>query len=147
MNTYTLMKRTHQKQVDDYLSKCSFFAFNEKQFREGLQKLGIAEDQTGVLVRLGDTGGYILKEKAPGFKELMDKLDREKQDALQDPENGYQFAYSMFYTELANHEYSWTGDTWETLDALGITEEDLNRAPMLQKALEKAKQDVMRAEE
>lgn len=143
MNTYTQLKESQQREVNSYLEKYAFFAFNEEQFANGLQKLGIEKDQKGVLVSLGGTGGYILKERAKGFKELMDRLDSEKKAALTDPE----FAYNMFYTELANHEYGWTGDAWETLDALGITWKDLEKAPLLREALERAEKDVMRATE
>jgi hypothetical protein len=41
----------------------------------------------------------------------------------------------MFVYELGNHEYSYTGDIDETLDALGFTIEDIKNDERLEKGL------------
>ena len=46
--------------------------------------------------------------------------------------------YQMFRSELANHEYGYTGDIEETLDAVGVTLDDLNKHENLRKGLAKA---------
>ena len=48
------------------------------------------------------------------------------------------FIYDMFYAELANHEYGYTGDITDTVEALGYTVDDLNADKRLLKGLKKA---------
>lgn len=143
MNTYTLIKDRQQKEVDDYLNKFAFFAFNNDQFDKGLKKLGIQAGQEGALVRLNNTGGFILKERAQDFIAMLKRHSDERRAALASPETGYTFAYDMFVAELSNHEYSFTGDAGETLDALGISEDDIAADQTLRQALEDAKKHVM----
>ena len=141
---YEKMRKEHQKRVDDFLRQYAFFAFSEKQFKEGLEKLGVPEGAKGVLVPLGNTGGFILKEKAQEYRELITVIACEIQAAIDDPETGAEFAYQMFYAELANHEYSYTGSTWETLDALGYTPEEVDENPILKEALKRACNDLIK---
>ena len=47
----------------------------------------------------------------------------------------------MFYTELANHEYSYTGDVTDAVNACGLTVEQLNANPALIIGLKKAADD------
>ena len=49
--------------------------------------------------------------------------------------------YHMFYTELANHEYSYTGDVTDAVNACGLTVEQLNANPALIIGLKKAADD------
>lgn len=146
MNLYTQLKATQQKRVNKYMEGCTFFAFTDKQFSEGLKQLNI-EGKEGAIVSLGDTGGYILKEKVKGFMDILKQNRAEFERALADQDTGRQFAFDMFYTELANHEYSYTGNQWEALDALGITADDLKSSAMLQEALAEAKAEILRGNE
>ena len=41
----------------------------------------------------------------------------------------------MFNYELANHEYNYTGDLTDTLDALGLTIEDVTANAQMNEAL------------
>lgn len=132
----TELKRSRQNRVNEYLSKYAFFAFSEEQFREGLKKLGAKEED---LLPLSGTGGFILRDKAQGLYEILKEIDQEKQAALSDPES----AYKLFLHELADHEYSYTGDETETLDSLGLTREEVEQSDVLSSALRKAKQKLM----
>lgn len=44
----------------------------------------------------------------------------------------------MFLTELENHEYSYTGDAEDTLDALGYTIDEIYADDLLRHGFEKA---------
>lgn len=146
MNLYQKLKKSQQERINDFLHVNAFFAFSEKQFKEGVKKLGIPEGATGVLVPLGNTGGFILKEKVQEYKAIVAQTVAETQAALDDPDTGADFAYQMFFAELANHEYSYTGSTWETLDALGYTLEEVDKNPVLKAALAKACKDLLEEE-
>lgn len=138
MNLYAELKEDHQKRVDSFLGKYAFFAFSNDQFEEGMEKLGLTAGKEKDLVRLGSTGGFLLKAKAKDYRELAEAIQQETQAAIDNPETGAQFATDMFLYELANHEYSYTKDTADTLDALGYTQEDIDNSPVLKRALDAA---------
>lgn len=51
----------------------------------------------------------------------FDRLHEELQAAIAQDTTGSGFIYEMFLCELADHEYGYTQDVGETLDALGYT--------------------------
>ena len=57
------------------------------------------------------------------------------------------FAYDMFRYELANHEYGYTYDTDDTVEALGLTYDEIDADPKLKDAFERAKRDVIQQED
>lgn len=143
-NLYQTLRDRQQEAVNDYLKEGAFFAFSDKQFKAGLEKLGIAEADAGKrLSRLGNTGGYMLKERVAGLKTLLDNNDRERQEALDDPETGRQFAFDMFYSELCNHEYIITYDATDAIEALGYTWEQVKASAILREQLRKAERAIL----
>ena len=144
MNLYKQLSDKHQSEVNDFLSRYAFFAFSPEQFKEGLARFGISEaDAPDKLQEIG-AGGFILKDHYNEYNELAERLNNEFQEALRDPETGHQFAVDMFTYELANHEYCYTGDVSETLDALGLEFNDVVSDPVLSSALLEAIQTVTR---
>lgn len=49
------------------------------------------------------------------------RLKEEREAAIAEDKTGDGFIYQMFLCELSNHEYNYTEDVEETLDALGYT--------------------------
>lgn len=131
MNSYLKMKERHQKEVNDFPI---FFAFSREQFAEGMKKLGLEPGDTSQIYRLGNTGGYYRKTDAQALDELFERHAAEIKDARLDAE----YVYEMFDYELANHEYCVTYDLSDTLDALGLTMEEVNENPILKEGLKKA---------
>ena len=86
-------------------------------------------------------GGYIRKADKKALEDLFAKHRRELQEAIAADKTGEGFIYDMFYTELANHEYSYTGDVTDAVNACGLTVEQLNANPALIKGLKKAADD------
>lgn len=134
MKTYMRLKKEQQKRMSDFLNQHAFFAFNEEQLKQGLEKLGVTRNS---VVSIG-AGGFIREDQVKAFYGLLTRAAAERQEAIDDPEGGEQYAYEMFLCELANHEYTWTQDTEETLEALGYTNEDVESNPKLKAALKKA---------
>lgn len=133
MITYREMKEEQQTRVNDFLSKYAFFAFSEKQFSEGLKKLNIPADASGVLVSIG-AGGYMLKDHAAEYKALAEGIAQERREAAREPE----FAFQMFRDELADHEYCFTGRASDALAALGYDLDDINADSVLLDAFRRA---------
>lgn len=136
--TYRELKERQQQEVNDFPF---IWAFNEKQLAEGMQRLGLdpATDKDK-LQNIG-AGGIIRKTDAAAMREMFDRHRRELQEAIAADKTGDGFIYDMFYTELANHEYSYTGDVTDAVNACGLTVEQLNANPALIKGLKKAADD------
>lgn len=135
MNKYRELKARHEKMMNEFPM---FFAFSNKQFEEGMAKLGLNPDETDKIYKLGGTGGFYRKSDSDKLKEMFATFDREMKEAIAADETGEGFIYDMFNYELANHEYCITWDLEPTLDALGITMEEINADERLLKGLKKA---------
>jgi len=135
VNKYCEMKKVHQAEVSAFPM---FFAFDSEQFSEGMTKLGLAPDDTDEICKLGTLGGFIRKTDASAFREILKRHEQELTAAIAADKTGEGFIYDMFCYELANHEFGYTGDIADTLDALDLTQQDLNKNPALQHGLQKA---------
>jgi hypothetical protein len=128
---YKITKERHQKEFNDFSKKNMFFAFDKKQFEEGMKKLGLEPAETNKIVSIG-AGGYLLKDKVNELKNLS---KRQEEELKQLRKNKKQFAAGMFAYELANHEFGLTYDLSETLDALGMTLSSIKKEPETYEAL------------
>jgi len=128
---YQITKERHQKEFNDFSKKSMFFAFDKKQFEEGMKKLGLEPSETNKIVSIG-AGGYLLKDKVNELKNLS---KRQKEELKQLRKNKKQFATDLFTYELANHEFGFTYDLSETLDALGMTLSGIKKEPETYEAL------------
>ena len=132
MNRYTEMKERHSVEVNAFPM---FFAFNNQSFYEGMQKLGLyAAEQ---VCSIG-YGGYIRKTDKDKYIELLRNHRKELETAISEDKTGNSFIYEMFLYELSNHEYSFTLDYEDTLNALGFTYDDLEKHPNLKHGITKA---------
>lgn len=138
MNRYADMKRRQQQEFGAFPMQ---FAFNDRQFAEGMAALGLEPTDTDKVYK-APGGGFYRKEDGPRLKEMMDRFDRELQSAIAADETGDGFIYEMFLAELNNHEFGYTMDTEEALDALGYTAEEVLGDPRLKRGIEKAATEI-----
>ena len=130
MNKYTSLKSKQQAEVDAFPFG---FAFNQSQFNEMMEKWGLTPDDTDKIYKIGG-GGYIRKTDADAMHEMFERHEAEREEAMKDDD----YLYQMFNYELANHEYNYTGDLTDTLEALGLTIEEINANPRMADALKRA---------
>lgn len=123
MNKYSELRERQQKEVEDFPM---FFAFSEKQFEEGMKSLGLKPGDTKKIYKLGNTGGFYRKSDSQALRDMFERHRKELEDAIAADETGEGFIFDMFNYELANHEYGYTGNPDDTLDALGMTMEEIN---------------------
>jgi len=128
--TYLDMKARHQGQINAFPM---MFAFSDKQFNEGMEKLGLKPTDTDKIYSLGG-GGFIKKTDSKAFNDMFKKRNDEMEEGRKD----YDFALEMFDYELGNHEYNYTWDTEQTLNALGLDNEDIEANEILKQALKDA---------
>lgn len=70
---------------------------------------------------------------------MMMRHKRERNEAIKADVTGEGFIYQMFADEMADHEYGYTGDLEEVLEAVGMTLEEIANNPALSAGLIKAK--------
>ena len=131
---YLELKQRQQKEVNDFPFG---FAFSNQQFKEMMEKFGLKETDTDKIYSIG-AGGYIRKSDSNAFDEMFKRHRKEIEDEIEKDKKGTGFIYSMFSYELANHEYCITYDIEPTLDALGLTLDEINKKENLLNGLRKA---------
>lgn len=127
MNIYHEFKEKRRKEINELPI---IFAFSDEQLEEGLKKKGLEPSE---LTFIGNSG-YIETKELPLFLETLERHKTELEEALKNED----FVFQMFREELANHEYSYTGDVRETLESLGFTFEEVQASPILKEGLQKA---------
>lgn len=135
-NKYKLMKERHQKEVNElpYM-----FAFSNEQFKRGLEKLGLNENEMDKLIYLGDNI-YLKRTDLPKVEEVNKRHKEEIEREIKADIVGDKFIKDMFLCEMNNHEYGYTNEIEPILEALHITDYDLRKNENLRNGLLLAKQ-------
>jgi len=137
METYTELKERQEKEFNAFPM---VFAFNDKQFREGMEKLGLTVSDTDKVYK-NNYGGIYRRTDSELLKNILERHTDELTTAIYKDQDGTGFIFSMFNYELANHEYCYTWDITDTINALGLTIEEINKSEALTNGLRLAKQD------
>lgn len=130
MERYTELKARQAKELNDF--EGIFFAFNNEQFKEGMEKIGLTVADTKQIYSLG-AGGYIRKDKSEAFSAMFKRHREEKTQAKKEEK----FLFDSLVYELRNHEYVITYDPTDALNALGYKKEDIEPR-ILKKAMQEA---------
>ncbi len=138
MNRYEALKQRQQAEFSAFPMQ---FAFSDRQFAEGMVKLGLKPTDTGK-VNAAPGGGFYRREDSQRLKAMMDRFDQELQEAIAGDKTGEGFIYEMFLYELNNHEFGYTRDTEDALDALGYTAGEVLGDPRLKRGIEKAVTEI-----
>ena len=134
MNKYDEVKNRHQKRVNDFPLG---FAFSNEQFKNMMEKWGLTENDTDKIVSI-DGGGFLRKTDIEEYNKMWTDKDLIEQDKTGD---GY--IKDMFVSELENHEYGYTYELDDTLNALELTREQIANSPSLSHGLELAKKGIL----
>ena len=129
--TYRQQKERQQKEINEFPLMA---AFNEQQFADGMKKLNVDRDG---LLSIG-AGCFIRKTDRDAFVNMMKRHTDEVKQACAADQTGDGFIYQMFYSCLADHEYSYTGDLSEGIAATPFTLDEINANPALLHGLSKA---------
>lgn len=138
-NKYDEVKKRHQRRVNEFPMK---FAFSDKQFNKGMEELGLKPTDIDKVYPIGG-GGFIRKTDADEFNKMWDELRKEHNDLIKADKTGDGYIKDMFVSELENHEYAYTYDLDDTLDALELTREQIINSPSLSHGLELARKEVL----
>lgn len=134
MNAYAKLLESQRKEINEFPF---MWAFSQKQFDEGMARLGLQPTDTDKIYSIG-SGGYIRKTDIDALHDMVERHSSEIQAAIDADPTGEGFVRDMFIYELDNHEYSYTWDLEPTLDALGLTAGDIEVDPKLMHGLKLA---------
>ena len=94
------------------------WAFDDKQLENVLNDWGLTKDDLDQVYSIG-CGGLMRKVDIPIYKEYLKNYD------LENKKQDKRFFVDMLLYELNNHEYGYTRDLEDTLDACQISAKDL----------------------
>lgn len=134
METYAELRKRQQEESNVFPYG---YAFSNSQFKEMMEKWGLKETDTDKILSIG-SGGFIRKTDFEAMKEMRLRHRKERRDAMDADATGKGFIYEMFLYELQNHEYCVTLDATDSLEALGITLEEINADKRLLSAFNRA---------
>lgn len=138
VNAYLEMKQKHQEAVNELPIA---FAFSNEQFAEGMKTLGLKPTDTDKVYSLMG-GGFYRRTDSELIHGTFKRHAEERIAAIAADETGDGYIYDMFRYELANHEYGYTMEIDDTIDALGYTYEEITANPKLLHGLEAAKASI-----
>ena len=138
-NKYDEIKEKHQKRVNEFPL---MFAFNQEQFENGMKKWGLEPNDTDKIYSIGG-GGFIRKADLEAYNKLWNDIRKEHNELIKADKTGEGYIKDMFVSELENHEYAYTYELDDTLDALELTIEDIENNSALKHGLEIAIKKVL----
>lgn len=139
MNRYEELRNRQQMEFD---ALPLGFAFGDKQFKEMMEKWGLHPEKDLDKIYSIGYGGYIQKKDAELLHRTRERHDAEMEAAIAADETGEGFIYEMFLYELYNHEFGYTMDAEDTLDALGYTAKQVLNDHRLKRGIEKAVTEI-----
>ena len=134
MNKYTQLQHTPQTHKTAFPLGAASTTQHPADIRHAW---ALTETDTDKIYSIGG-GCYIRKSDRKTFREMLDRHDRERREAISADATGDGYIQDMFYTELADHEYCITYDLTDTLYALGLSVDDINADKRLLRGLNKA---------
>ena len=141
MNAYAEMKKCHQAETN---ALPMYWAFTEERFNEILKELGLTKNDTDKLCR-APGGGFCLASDAKMIADTLIRHRKELEAAIEADETGDGFIREMFLYELRNHEYTYTCEVEETVEACGLTMEQVENDERLLHGLEVAAKQLREA--
>ena len=143
MNDYQKMRNRHQQEFNMLPLG---FALNQKQFNEMMRGWGLhPERDVKELTCIGNCG-YIQKKDVELLRQTSARHKEELAAAIESDTTGDGIIFQMFYRELKNHEYRYTGDADDTLDTLNYTMEQVQSDQRLYRGFQQACKKIMEEE-
>ena len=142
-NTMNKYSELGQRQQQEFNALPLGFAFSQKRFDEMMRGWGLDPEKDLKKIYRIPGGGYVQKKDADLLHQTTERHSAEMAAAIAEDKTGDDFIYQMFLAELADHEYGYTGDSEDTLDALGYTMEQVQADARLLRGFQRACTTIM----
>lgn len=141
MNRYTEMR---QRQQEEFNALPLGFAYSNEQFDEMMRKWGLDPEKDVDKIYRCIGGCYVRKgEDHRRLHETLDRFDAEREAAIKEDATGDGFVYEMFLAELENHEFGYTMDAEDALDAVGLTWDEVQGDSRLKHGFDRATRELL----
>lgn len=141
MGVYTELSQRQQEEVN---ALPLGYAFGKERFVEMMQNWGLdPERDIKKICTIGD-GCYIQKKDVELMRQTFARHRTERAEAAAGVE-GAAYIFQMFLRELKDHEYGYTRDPSDALEALGYTLEQVMADDKLRKDFERARKKIEKA--
>ena len=128
-------KQFRERQQKEFESIPMAFAFSDKQFEEGMQKLGLDPKDTSKVCSVGG-GGFMRKTDIDTLAELTSRHEQEQEEVFKNDD----FMLDAILYQLWNHEYGYTYNVKPALEALGLSKDEERVSRILKMAIQKYKE-------
>ena len=135
-DSYDALQKAHQEDISNFPILWLFGKKSDAELAEAISKIGAKSVDD--LVGIGG-GGYIHKEKKEDFLTMMQNHGEERNKFSSNQNN----LIEVIFSEMCNHEYAYTQDPEDTLNALGKTYQDL-QDPIFKKAWKLAEKKCLK---
>lgn len=145
MNRYIELRERQQKEFN---ALPLGFAFGDKQFNEMMKKWGLDPDKDTDKIYHVMAGCYV--RKGADHRLLHDTWNRfeaEREREIREDTTGDGFVFDMFLTELEDHEFGYTRNPEDALDAIGLTWDEVQEDSRLKHGFEKAICEIINQDE
>ncbi len=145
MSTWNELRKKQKEEVNAFPIH---FAFGYEQIEQKIKDLNLSKDpkkRAEQIVPIG-AGGFVLKDDYPALLDMFKRHQKEREEAIAADTTGDGIIYEMFYAELKNCEYGYTGDYADTLEHLGYSMTDIEADTRLKNGLEKAAMKIRKEE-
>ena len=127
LNAYRTLKTQQEKEFNAFPM---VFAFSDDQFKEAMAELGLKVTDTDKIYKT-QGGGFYKKTDSQRLSDMLNTHTSAMNNAIKADKTGEGFIFDMFDYELSNHEFCYTHDTEDTLNALGLSGDEVINSPTL----------------
>ena len=143
MNKYREMVHRHQQEIN---ALPLGHAYSDHQFTEMMLNWSLDPEKDLDKICQFSYGAFCKKTDLQLIEDTFKRQGEELQEAISQDKTGEDFIYQMFLNELNNHEFGYTGDYEETLDAIGYTWDEVQSDKRLLHGFEKAAKKIMKTD-
>ena len=135
-DSYDALQKAHQEDISNFPILWLFGKKSDAELAEAISKIGAKS--VDELVGIGG-GGYIHREKKERFLTMVQNHGGERNKFSSNQNN----LVEVIFSEMCDHEYNYTQDPEDTLNALGKTYQDL-QDPNFKKAWKQAEKKCLK---
>lgn len=137
--SYVEMINKHQGEFDNFPIE---FAFDDEQFKIGMQSIGLTEKDENEVIGVG-AGGFIRKKDIQAYINMQSRFLEEERQGIENDTTGEKFIKEMFLEKMINYRYAYTKDIKPVLKELDLTMNKINKCSNLKNGFKLAKQECL----
>ena len=120
------------------------YAFNQKQLEKAMNELGLdVKTDMDKVISIFGAGDIWRKDDVEKYKEFSRKESEQRNELMKDKE----FVKDMFLYEMGNHEYGYTLDSEDVIEACGLTMTEVLNNECLHGMWDEARKEFFKSEE